>query len=336
MAMQAPKLDRQTLPPPPGIIGSLRAGFDAITTHISLILMPLALDLLLWLGPRLSMNQLAQPVLKDAAGFAAGSGWQPADVAAALDLYKQFFTQFNLLVVLRTFPIGISSLMSGRLPTQSPLGVPAVVQVNSTGQLVGLIFLLTLAGWMLGAIYFRWVAALVVPEAAADAAPTAGRALIQTLFYSLLCAALAWTVGLPVAFVVYLLFAVNAWLGQAVLLLLGFVSLWLIVPLFFSPHGMFVRRQNAFASFLGSFQMTRFTLPSSSLFVMSVLLIGMGLNVLWSVPAQDSWLSLVGILGHAFIATALLASSFIYYQQMTGWLQTVLARVRASMPTQQA
>jgi hypothetical protein len=43
-----------------------------------------------------------------------------------------------------------------------------------------------------------------------------------------------------------------------------------------------------------------------------------------------------GILGHAFITTALLASSFIYYQDMSAWLQTVLARLRASMPAQQA
>ena len=334
--MQAPRIDRQTLPPPPGIIGSLRAGFDAITTHIALILMPLGLDLLLWLGPHLSMDVIVQPVLKQATSLASGSGLQPEDVRAVLDLYTQFFAHFNLLVVLRTFPIGISSLMSGRLPTQTPLGSPALLQVDSPGQLMGLIVLLTLAGWMLGALYFRSVAALVIPESLADAAPTAGRALIQTLFYSLLCAILIWTLGLPVVFLVYLLFAVNAWLGQAVLLLFGFVSLWLIVPLFFSPHGMFVRKQNAVASFLGSFQMTRFTLPSTSLFVLTVLLIGMGLNVLWSVPTDDSWLALVGILGHAFITTALLASSFIYYQQMTSWLQTVLARLRASMPTQQA
>jgi hypothetical protein len=82
--------------------------------------------------------------------------------------------------------------------------------------------------------------------------------------------------------------------------------------------------------------MTRFTLPTSSLFVLTALLLGMGLNVLWSVPTEDSWLALVGILGHAFITTALLASSFIYYQQMTTWLETVLARLRAGMPTQQA
>jgi hypothetical protein len=82
--------------------------------------------------------------------------------------------------------------------------------------------------------------------------------------------------------------------------------------------------------------LTRFTLPSSSLFVLAVLLVGTGLNLLWAVPAEDSWLALVGILGHAFVTTALLASSFIYYQDMSLWLQTVFERLRSSLPAQKA
>jgi len=54
------KNEIQTLPPPPGIIGSLRAGFDTITAHITAIIFPITLDLLLWLGPHISVNQLIQ------------------------------------------------------------------------------------------------------------------------------------------------------------------------------------------------------------------------------------------------------------------------------------
>jgi hypothetical protein len=334
--MKAPGLESQVLPPPPGIIGSLRAGFDVTAANVTSILMPLALDLLLWLGPRLSMNRLVQPVLKEMGSLAASSGLQPTDVTAALDLYRQFFQDFNLLMVLRTLPVGVSSLMSGRMPTQSPLGVPTMLQVDSPGHLLGLVFVLTLAGWMLGGLYFHWVAGLVVPKAPAPAPASASRAIVQTVLYSTVCLIVAWTLGLPVAVLVYVMFAINTFLGQGVLLLLGFISLWLIVPLFFTPHGIFVRKQNAIASFVGSFQVMRFTLPTSSLFVLTVVLLGIGLNLLWSVPTGDSWLALVGILGHAFISTALLASSFVYYQDMTAWLQTVLARIRASMPTQQA
>jgi hypothetical protein len=60
------------------------------------------------------------------------------------------------------------------------------------------------------------------------------------------------------------------------------------------------------------------------------------LNYLWTIPANDSWLTLVGILGHAFIMTALLASSFVYYRDTAAWLQSVMERLRATTPTTQA
>jgi hypothetical protein len=115
------------------------------------------------------------------------------------------------------------------------------------------------------------------------------------------------------------------------------LSFWLIVPLFFTPHGIFVRRQNAFYSIFTSLRMARFTLPTSGLFVVCVLLLSTGLNYLWSVPPDNSWMKLVGIGGHAFITTALLAASFVYYRDMNVWLQTVFERLqqKQSMPTQQ-
>ncbi|MCL4527845.1 MAG: hypothetical protein M1282_00335 [Chloroflexi bacterium] len=330
--MQQLKTETEVLPPPPGIIGSLKSGFDIVATHITAILLPLAIDLLLWLGPHLSMDQVAQPVLKEFSSMAAGGGISQSDISNAVSLYNQFFQQFNLLGILRTFPIGVFSLMSAKMPGLSPLGGPVVFQIDSFNHLAGLVFLLTLIGWLLGSLYFRWVAALVTPELL----PSTGRAVLQTFLFSVIWSLLAWAFGLPLMLVLYLFFAINPILGDVVLLVLGFLSMWLIVPIFFSPHGMFVKKQNALASILSSFRMARFTLPTSSLFVLTVVMIGIGLNFLWSVPADDSWLSLVGILGHAFITTALLASSFAYYRDMNVWLQTVLERLKTRLPTPQA
>jgi hypothetical protein len=330
--MQEPTVRTEILPPPPGIIGSLRTGFDTIAVHITAILMPLALDLLLWLGPHLSMDRLSQPILENCGSMAASSGFASGNAQDGLQLCREFFQQFNLFSLLRTFPIGVSSLMRGRLLMQSPLGTPVILQVDTVDHLFGLMLLLTLLGWVFGALYFRWIARIVMAEASA----ATGYALVQAVLYSLICLLLSWTVGLPVLLFFSLVFTISPLLGEVGILLLGFLSMWLIVPIFFSPYGMFMRQQNALTSILSSFQMARFTLPTSSLFVLTVFLIGVGLNFLWSIPASDSWLALVGILGHAFITTALLASSFVYYHDMTVWLQTVLERMRARIPTQQA
>ena len=298
--------------------------------------MPLALDLLLWLGPRLNMDRVMQPVIQQLGSVAASGGLKPDDIHTAVDMYTNFFHAFNLLGILRTFPIGISSLMSSVMPTQSPLGSPMILEVGSVSEFLGLAFLLTIAGWIFGALYFHWVAVLATPASLPENRAPAGRAILQTLFYCVLWSVISWIIGLPVLVLLYILFAINALLGQGVLLVLGFLSMWLIVPIFFSPHGMFVRKQNALASILGAFHLTRFTLPTSSLFVLTVFLLGVGLNFLWSKPANDSWLVLIGLFGHAFITTALLASSFVYYHNMTSWLQTALARLRAGLPSQTA
>ncbi|HSR21775.1 MAG TPA: hypothetical protein VLL49_12750 [Anaerolineales bacterium] len=323
----------QALPPPPGIIGSLRAGFDATAAHLGLILLPLGLDLVLWLGPRLGLRSLMQPVVDEIARLGPSTGLPQGDINSVMEMYADLLARFNLLAVLRTLPIGVSSLMSGRMPLRSPLGAPIVFQIDSASQLLGWFMLLTFLGWTLGGLYFLGVAGLAVTKPSSPALATPIHAVIQTILYSLICAVLVWFLGLPALFLVYVAFAINALLGQGLVLFLGFVSLWLLVPLFFSPHGIFVRRQNAFASFLAGFQLTRLTLSTSSLFVASIFLVALGLNVLWGLPQEEEWIALVGLLGHAFITTALLAASFIYYQEMSNWVHTVLARLRSRVPT---
>ena len=162
------------------------------------------------------------------------------------------------------------------------------------------------------------------------------RAIFQTLILSVL-----WVIGLmmvfiPVVIVLAILNVLSTALASAALFVLLILSFWLIVPLFFTPHGIFVRKQNAFYSIFASLRMARFTLPTSSLFVLSVFLLSTGLNYLWSIPPDDSWMTLVGIAGHAFITTALLAASFVYYRDMNVWLQTVFERLqqKQSIPTQ--
>lgn len=328
--MNAP--NTETLAPPPGVIGSLRAGFDTIAAHLTAILLPLVLDLFLWLGPRLSLEQLFQPALAVFQNLAARGG---VSAEAMLQNYKTALHEFNLLSLLRTFPIGVSSLMAGAHPPETPLGAPVILQIESITDMLGWSAVLMVIGWAGGALYFHWVASLIPAHAASQDLPVGGPAL-QSILFSALWLLVAFTLGLPVFLLVYVLVAINPVLAQAVLLFLGFLAMWLVVPLFFSPLGIFVRRQSAIVSVLSGLQLARFTLPASSLFVLSVLLISIGLNFVWSIPPVDSWMSLVGIFGHAFISTALLAASFIYYRDMTAWLQAVLDRIKAGAATPQA
>src|SRR6185503_3751582 len=177
--------------------------------------------------------------------------------------------------------------------------------------LVGIVLILTMLGWVVGGLYFRWVSGTTLGQ---EAGISLLRAIMQTFILSV-----CWLLGLiivllPVMFILALLAFINPLLANGAIFVLLLLSFWLIVPLFFVPHGIFARRQNAFYSALTSLRMARFTFPTSGMFIISVLILSQGLNYLWSVPPNDSWMTLVGIAGHAFITTAALAASFVYYR----------------------
>jgi hypothetical protein len=324
----------ESLPPPPGVIGSIKAGFDAIASHFPVILLPLALDLWLWLGPHLSLEKFFKPILADFSRIAGAGGVPAAEVDNALKIYDTLFHEFNLFSILRTFPIGIFSLMTGRMPLETPFGGCMVWHVDSAGGLLANLCGLTLAGWVGGGLFFYWVSAIVTPTQ--DDRIRSAQAVLQTAFFSIIWAVVSFLLGMPMILVMYLLFALSSSLAQGVLLFLGFLSMWLLVPLFFSPHGIFVKKQNALISIINGVRMARFTLPTSGMFVLSTFLLGIGLNFLWSVPSEDSWMTLAGIFGHAFITTALLAASFIYYRDMNAWLEIALDRFKTNATTRQA
>jgi len=42
--------------------------------------------------------------------------------------------------------------------------------------------------------------------------------------------------------------------------------------------------------------------------------------MLWRIPPENSWLTLIGLAGHAFVATGLISASFIYYHDTRQWI----------------
>ncbi len=316
----------QTLPPPPGVIASLQAGFNVVSGRIALIALPLILDVFLWLGPRVSVGNWYGSLFENWINLLRQNGFPAKEIARYAEngpIVVEFFNKLNWLGWIRTLPIGIPALtlnLPEALPVKTPLGPQDVIQLQSFLAAIAFIAVLTFIGWLAGGWYFRVVAGASLGE---EAGIGLLRAFIQTILLSIIWGIVSMILFVPVVLGISLLGLISALLAQVVLFILLFFAFWLIVPLFFMPHGIFVRRQNAIVSILGSLRMSRFTLPTSSMFVLSVFLLSRGLDYLWMAPSNDSWLMLVGIAGHAFISTTLLAASFVYYRDMNNWLQNV-------------
>jgi len=306
-------------------MNALKAGLDVISTHLSLLILPLALDALLWFGPRLSVQKMFTATLEQIAAFYARNGVPFEELVNFQEKFTEGMQHLNLLGALRTFPVGVSSLMTSKMPVNNPFGMQSVIEVGSIGNFTVWFFLLTLVGWALGGLYFNAVSGVIGNR---ETAFGSGRAVAQTLLFSAVFTMLTFAIGLPVMLVLVIISQINATIMQVAVFALALFSAWVIVPIFFAPHGMYLRGQNALYSMYASLRMARFTLPTSSMFVLVVFIISQGLNFLWKVPPENSWMMLVGIAGHAFITTSLLAASFIYYRDMNAWLELVFERLK--------
>ena len=173
----------ENLPPPPGVISSIKAGFDTIATHITAILLPLLLNLFLWLGPRLRMDALFNLIKGDAIQIWKNGGVSAEDIERVLTWYNATIPNLNLFWLLRTLPIGISSLLFPQGTSLTPLGNPPNLQVSALN-LLGWMFLLTLIGWIGGGLYFRSVAWITTVNKD-DQRMSISQAILQTMFISI-------------------------------------------------------------------------------------------------------------------------------------------------------
>jgi hypothetical protein len=329
--------DSELPPRPPGVVNALVKGFNAVAGNVSVIFFPVALDVFLWLGPRLRIYNLIEPYL-------AQISLMQSSAAAPIPYDPdQLGRGFNLFSFLRTFPIGVFSLLSSiRLLSSNfeeiknaaigttPFGPRLDVEMENIALILLVIAGLTLVGWFFGSMYFYAVARIAVQT---DHRPALGRALFHGAllngFWTVMVGLLTVmaVIGLTSLAVVSLL------LAAVVQILFSLVALWFAVPVFFSAHGVFIEAQNAFVSIWKNLQMMRFGLPPLGWFALIAVVINQGMNLLWSVAPADSWMTLVGIFGHAFISTSLLAASFIFYRELSSWVEEALQWLKAHQIT---
>lgn len=308
-------------PPPPGAVNALVSGFNTVANNLSLILLPALLDCFLWLGPQLRAKALILPVLELAA--------QMPDAAQNQTLMTElteFANGFNLFAILRTYPYGIYSLMTTNLSQTTPFGERVQIAPESIAGLALLILALTAAGWLGGGLYYRIVAGAVFQENSPS--------ILHSLLHSLLLSGL-WMLfflffNIPALIILGVLRMFSPPVRAIILILLIIPFFWLLIGVFYSAHGIYANRQNALHSVWSSFRIVRYSLPNIGWFSMMAIVLSQGMDILWRIPPASSWMTFVGILGHAFVSTSLLAASFFYYRDINAWIESVLQWLKSN------
>ena len=292
------------------------------------------MDLLLWFGPHLRLRNVLQPYMLEMLKLLQDTTTPKSStmVGNLGEVWHAFLEHYNLLSTVSTFPVGVPSLMSGQAPLQTPFGAAPIFEVSSLLVAFGGWLLFVLCGLAIGSLYYVSIARVIVP-ALDKSHITVGALLWQTLQVILLVViflVFIMIVLFPTILISSVLALLSPFLSWAALLGMTFVALWLLIPLIFSPHGIFAFRQNVFNAMLNSARMVRYFLPGTGMFLLLTVVLYEGMSILWRTPPDNSWMTLVGIVGHAFISTGLLAGSFVYYRSGLDWVQAL--RRAAAMP----
>ncbi|MEJ2412019.1 MAG: hypothetical protein P8Y34_03350 [Anaerolineales bacterium] len=321
-------INKIAFPTPPKVLKSIQIGFDAITKHLVLLLFPLGVDLVLWFGPHLQIRSLIESLVMSMTEVAE---LLPADFTEVMEAGQEIWSlaaeRINLLVALRSLPVGVFSLLGSILPVENPVGQPIMWDITNLGSAFLLTVAIFLVGLLLGSLYFSAVRQAAVFDQLNW--HTVFREWPRVTWQSLVLSVL-WLVFF-LAILIFgscaatgiTMFSVS--LGQMVIVLFGIVSFWLVFPLFFSPHGIFTQGLKAWQSLLASLRLTNLTFLKTSLFIMSAILVNQGLNMVWQIAPENSWLMLISILGHAFVTTGMLSASFVYYQEINRWVEEIKA-----------
>lgn len=293
------------------IIETISAGFGALNRRLWVLLIPLALDVYLWWSAPLSF-----------APFFALIRDQLAEAAATLTTNAQEQEQFvvrlmntdmrNILAWFNFVPIlapqvfnDSSAAMMQPIAVSDPLVMLLlVVLINTLTLLISSVFLTVLATGVqptrrtLTAYLWQWVQAIVGMSA-----------------YLILCFGAIVLVSVPLT----LLFTVLALVVPALAplgLIVGFVLLfWGYVYTGFAVEAVLLDGVNPLQAVINSIQVVRRSfIPTLGLLMLSIIILS-GMTVLWRSLVVHVPGLLIAIVGHAYIATGLLAARLVFYRE---------------------
>jgi len=318
------------------LVETLSAGYNLAVKRIWLIFIPMALDIYLWLGPRLSIRPLTGFLLK----LWLPSEQIPAELQSFLDLNRQFLEtmgqEVNLFSLLSSNLMGMPSYLTGGVPEGITASSITWGESGSVLVVLALIPLLLAAGLFLGSIYLGAIAQVTRSGTVNlnHLIRRVWRYWLLILLFGVLLIVVFSIVGLPVFMLVALLEIFSSTVARFVLLGAGGLLMWALFHLFFVPHAIVIGESNLLPAVWNSMIVVGRNFWSTLGLIILMNLIQSGFTVIWDNLSVNAPLTALSIAGNAFIGTGLAAASLVFYRdrlaQWQAWLEQVQAAQTAN------
>lgn len=310
------------------LIDTLVEGYTVLNHRLWVLIIPIGLDLLLWFGPRIAPQTLADAL---ASRWLSMAQWAPSsleqmgpeEVDQIAAIIRDWGVQTNLA---HLFSAGLILLLLPKLAAPALPFAPAVWKPALGWVMFPLPLAAIVAGLLLWSFYLAPIADLV-RESDENARAMLQR-VAQTWWRLLQLLAGILLVGILLLLALFLLTALTTLLSPTlgmILVYLGFLAvLWLVIQLHLTPEAILFSGVSPTRAIFYSLQVTR-SAPWQNLgLLLLILIIGNGTAMLLQWLTGHSLGVLAAILANAYITTGLAAARLIFYRdRLQRWLSLV-------------
>lgn len=304
----------------PGLLSTIAAGFEVITSHLWLAIFPIIFDVFYWIGPQLRSTALWLSLadLFRETGVMVEMADQLVTVAERTNLFTLFSVPF----------LGIPGLMAGVvMPEHTPIQPPAW-EISGLAGLLLLFLAITFAGLLLSVIFHALVARAVclhddrgcaLPQVPGQSPwrPLLNKLpvyCVRVLALAILLLLIVLTLYIPLLMAATVVTLISPTIGSLVMLSGLLMIVWVIFYLSFGMHGVILRGRPVFLALLDSLRLVQRNWSSALSLFLLIIAVRNLLSWLWQLVDTGSWFTLVNIAGYAFINAALIAATFIFYR----------------------
>lgn len=288
-----------------GVIDTLSLGFTVVARQAWILLIPIALDLYLWLGPRFSPLPLIRPTLN----FLGLPRELRAEYLAALE-------GMDLRQLLFPGALGMPSFLAGG---ESIENFTSTVEIASPSIFLGAVLLFVVTGLLLAALYWGFLARRIRGQEAGPRRPA--QILVwwaRVAAFGMLIFLASFLLGLPIAMLILLISLFNQDLAALVAIAILALASVVWFHLFFTIDAIFMGDMGPLKAMRQSITLVRSHFWPSLGLILLITLLASGLPLAFRSLSFYPWGTALGILANAYVGSALVAASLIFYRDRLG------------------
>ena len=294
---------------PPSLVDTLGTGFRALNRGLPALVVPLAIDLWLWLGPRISVRPLAEWLRS-----LDPSTWDQAraQIAAAVPEGRPFDLRLNGQIRFWFW----RPIYQFEVPPGSPqLVEPAIWSIDNLLVLCGTLIAINMIAALLTAIYLLSLADVV----RGSAHPGHWlRQVVRTWLALMGVLGIILTflmvVGIPLFAIASVLATVVPMVGYFVLAFLFAVVIWVVFSASFAYDAVALNRAGPIGALLASLVVVRrYFWSAIGLFLLKIFILA-GLGIIWHGLARSIPGLLIAMATSAYVGAGLAAAHLVFFR----------------------